>query len=1113
VAFRVHRAAGADQLVEGLAELLPTPLADPFEQELVMVPAKGIERWLSQQLAHRLGHAPGRDDGVCAGVQFRSPCSLVSELTGTRDEDAWSPDALVWPMLGVLDASFGEEWCRALSLHLGHGQSGEDGELRRGRRYSVARRLAGLFASYAVQRPSLLADWEAGRDTDGAGAALSPDLLWQAQLWRRLVVAVAAPSPVERHTATVALLGTDPDAVDLPERLSLFGHTRVPVTEIELLAARAAHREVHLWLPHPSDPLWEALAGLSGSVPRQLDESHEQVHHPLLASLGRDVRELQRSLQRSLGTRVQATSVPPSDREGPARTTLLGWLQHDLAANSTADPSRRTIDPADRSVQVHACHGPARQVEGLREVLLGLLADDPTLEPRDILVMCPDIEAYAPLITAAFGMAAVQQDNVDTGPVAGHHPGHRLRVMQADRSLTQTNPLLAVVAHLLDIAGGRAEASRILDLLACDPVRRRFGLSDTDLETVASWVDGAGIRWSFDAAHRAEYGLESYVQNTWRFGVDRVLAGVAVSDDAERYFATTLPLDDVASTSIDLAGRLAECLDRLQRVTDDLSGEHPVGHWLDAITRGVDELTAVARGDEWQRGQLHRELRGLATDPAADGTTLRLSDVRALMGERVAGRPTRANFRTGTLTVCTMTPMRSVPHRVVCLLGVDDGVFPRGITVDGDNVLARTPLTGERDPRSEDRQLMLDAVLAARQTLVITYTGASETTGLPRPPAVPLQELLDALDLTATGGAGHALERHPLQAFDPRNLDPAQPFSFDRQALAGARAAARDRVPVPELRRTTLPPRPGDVALAELVAFFKAPVKEFLRKRLDIALPEEAEESHDGMPVELNGLQQWAIGDRMLTDLLAGRTRQHSLDREWRRGELPPGRLGWRLAGRLIDQAEPVAELVDSLRAGRRPTAVDVSVDLGSGRMLTGTVTDVFGERVVRANFSRLGPKHWLDAWLPLLALCAAHPGRGWSAGSVGRGGRGVPTARAVWGSVDDAASLLADLVAIYDAGMRGPLPLPVKTGHAWAARHGRSESWQLTDARKAWRSGKFPGEDADPAHVLVWGPDCALEELLAQRPLAGEETDGERTRLGALACRLWRPMLDRVHQ
>jgi exodeoxyribonuclease V gamma subunit len=1092
VAFEVHRAGRADLLAEGLARLLGDPLPDPFARELVIVPARGVERWLSQRLSHRLGPAEGRDDGVCAGVDFRSPASLVADLTGTRDADPWAPDALVWPLLEVVDSSAGEAWCRTLSEHLGHGRQGEELELRQGRRYSVARRLARLFASYAVQRLALLAAWEAGGDGE-----VDADLAWQPELWRRLVAQVGAPTPSARPGAVVERLRTDPGAFDLPPRLSLFGHTRIAVTEVELLEAVAEHRDVHLWLPHPSPPLWEALRDLRGPVARTDDESHLRVGHPLLASLGRDLRELQRLLP------VEG-SVATEEGDHPG--TLLHELQADIASNAL--PSEpRPLDSGDRSITVHACHGPARQVEVLREVLVGLLADDPTLEPRDILVMCPDIEAYAPLVSAAFGLGdALRQEAGADG-----HPGQHLRVRLADRALTQTNPLLAVAMQLLDLVGGRAEASKVLDLLTLDPVRRRFGLSEDHLERITHWVGLAGVRWAFDAEHREIYSLAGIVQNTWAFGLDRILAGAAASEDAGRWFGTTLPLDDVSSTDIDLAGRLAECLDRLQRSSDALTGAHPVEHWVQTLADAIAGLTLVARGDEWQAGQVQRELAAIGA-AAGDGTLLRLADVRSLLEERFGGRPTRANFRTGTLTICTMTPMRSVPHRVVALLGLDDGVFPRAGAVDGDDVLARRPFTGERDLRSEDRQLMLDAVLAATERLVITYTGAHEATGQRRPPAVPLKELLDALDRTAVGAAAHVERREPLQPFDPANFRGPTPFSFDRAAAAGARAAIAERTPPERLADLHLPPLGGDVDLAMLTTFLTRPVQHFLRHRLEVSLLDESEPETDAIPVELDNLQQWSVGDRMLSDLLAGRSRDEALALEWRRGLLPPGQLGWRKAKQIVDEAAPVADLVEAFTAGMPTRAVDVAVDLGDGRRLVGTVADVYDTRVVRAGYSRLGPRHEIEAWVAVLALEAASPGRGWTSGAVGRGSRGEPPVRVAFPSPERAAERLADLVALYDAGMSGPLPLPLKTGCAWARRRlarGRDHDCRIK-ADQEWNpySSRFPGENAEAAHRFVWGEQAPIDVLLGP-PLPGEEYDGESTRLGALAMRLWTPLLE----
>ncbi|MGZ6779874.1 MAG: exodeoxyribonuclease V subunit gamma, partial [Mycobacterium sp.] len=456
MAFHIHRAERTDLLADGLGVLLADPLPDPFAEELVIVPAKGVERWLSQRLSHILGRGTGHD-GVCAGITFRNPRSLIAEITGTADDDPWHPDSLVWPLLEVIDASCDDEWCTPLATHLGHFEAGEERELRMGRRYAVARRLAGLFASYARQRPQLLVDWESGGDGD-----VTADLGWQPHLWRAVLKRVDADPPHIRHAKTIATLQESP--TDLPERLSLFGHTRLPSTEIELLDALSTHHDLHLWLPHPSDRLWQSLAGVCGQIPRRDDTSHREVGHPLLATLGRDLRELQRGLPPDPTTDEYLGAHDRPD-------TLLGWLQSDITANAVRRDGR-TLHADDRSVQVHSCHGPARQIDVLREVLLGLLADDETLEPRDILVMCPDIETYAPLIVAGFGLGDM---------IKGVHPAHKLRVRLADRSLVQTNPLLGVASQLLALAAGRVTSNEVLNLAQAAPVRARFGFTDDNL--------------------------------------------------------------------------------------------------------------------------------------------------------------------------------------------------------------------------------------------------------------------------------------------------------------------------------------------------------------------------------------------------------------------------------------------------------------------------------------------------------------------------------------------------------------------------------------------------------------------------------------------------------
>jgi exodeoxyribonuclease V gamma subunit len=1077
--LHLHRAERTSLLADGLGQLLATPLPDPFAEELVIVPAKGVERWLSQRLSHLLGRGIAQD-GVCAGIAFRNPRSLIAEITGTADDDPWSADAMVWPLLEVIDSSLGKPWCRTLATHLGHFETGEEKELRQGRRYAVARRLSGLFASYARQRPQLLVDWES--DITGA---IDSDLQWQPPLWRALVDRVDADPPHVRQAKTLARLHESP--TDLPERLSLFGHTRLPSTEIELLDALAAHHDLHLWLPHPSDDLWHKLAGDHGAILRRDDTSHRDVGHPLLATLGRDLRELQRSLPS--GDTDEYLSESAGAREHP--DTLLGWLQSDIAANALR-PGGRTLPDDDRSVQVHSCHGPARQIDVLREVLLGLLADDPTLEPRDILVMCPDIETYAPLINADFGLGDV---------VRGAHEAHRLRVRLADRSLTQTNPLLGVASQLLSLAGSRVTASEVLNLAQAAPVRSRFGFTDDDLESITRWVRQANIRWGFDREHRQPFGVD-FVHNTWRFGIDRLLAGVALSDDSHAWIGSTLPLDDVSSNRVELAGKLAEYVDRLQRTLDSLNGARPLRNWLTALADGIGLLALVDESDAWQTSQMQREFAEmLATAGPRGDTIMRLPDIRALLGRHLAGRPTRANFRTGTLTVCTMVPMRSVPHRVVCLVGLDDGVFPRLGIVDGDDVLARAPMTGERDIRSEDRQLLLDAIGAATETLVITYTGANEYSGQDRPPAVPLAELLDTLDMTTTEKVrARLVVKHPLQPFDIRNvipgkLVPGTPFTFDTTVLRAAQASTAERKEQPPFISGPLPSvAPDDVVLADLVAFFKDPVKGFFRA-LDFTLPWDVDGVEDAMPVDINALEEWTVGDRMLSDMLRGMTPDEARQAEWRRGTLPPGQLGWRKATEIKDQAALLATAALRQRNSELQ-AYDVDIDLGAGRRLTGTVSPVFGEGLVSVTYSKLDGKHLLESWIPLLALFARDSARDWHAVCVGRHKKGTnPRAEGLGRPDVPAVEVLRDLVAVYDAGRREPIPLPIKTSYAWAvARHGGDVPEQA--ARFRWKSNdRYPAEDQAPAHVRAWGRGASLSDLVD----AG---------LDAYSARVWLPML-----
>jgi len=530
---------------------------------------------------------------------------------------------------------------------------------------------------------------------------------------------------------------------------------------------------------------------------------------------------------------------------------------------------------------------------------------------------------------------------------------------------------------------------------------------------------------------------------------------------------------------------------------------------------------------------LHRNLH-------AESLELRLAEVRDLLGDRLRGQPTRAAFRTGDLTMCTLVPMRSVPHRVVCLVGLDDGSFPRGGGRDGDDLLLRARHVGDHDRRAEDRQLLLDAVLAATDALVITYAGRDVRTNEVAPPAVPVTELLEVIDATvraADGRPARDLVRrdHPLhpsdrRCFDAGALHTVGPWSFDRLQLAGALAAVAPRVIVPGFFEGRLPAPvtgtgadPSVVLLEELVSFVQHPVKAFLRQRLGLSLWVDDDGPNDSLPIEVDGLGSWSIGDRLLSALLTGSDLDAACAAEFARGLLPPGALGQNVLDKARDKAAAIAAEAARVASGPR-RSLEVDVALPDGRRVVGTVPDQIGDVVRFTTFSTIKPKVRIASWVRFLAAAASHRERALSSATVGWG-RGAPeVARLpVLGATSDdrharAVATLATIVDLRDRGLCEPLPLYTDTSQRYAVRARRGRPTALDDAAGTWTSTwTWAKEDKDPEHLLVLSGQRPFAEIAALRPAADESGPGwvadEDTRFGRLARRLWDPLLEAMDE
>jgi exodeoxyribonuclease V gamma subunit len=476
--------------------------------------------------------------------------------------------------------------------------------------------------------------------------------------------------------------------------------------------------------------------------------------------------------------------------------------------------------------------------------------------------------------------------------------------------------------------------------------------------------------------------------------------------------------------------------------------------------------------------------------------------------------------------------MRSVPHRVVCLLGLDDAVFPRKAPRDGDDLLLDDPRIGERDPRAEDRQLLLDALMAAEERLIVTFTGNDERTNAPRPPAVPVGELLDVADRTVRTADGRPVRdqvvvRHPLQPFDWRNftagrLAGADAWSFDRVTLAGARALTTGRAgPPPFLAEPLGPRRSPVVALDDLVRFVQHPVRAFLRGRLGLSVGDFSTDVDDALPVDLDGLEQWDIGQRLLDARLDGCDFRAAYRAEIARGHLPPGLLGKPVIEKLQPTVEGLVEATEA-EAGSRPgETVDVRVALDDGRRLTGTVAGVHGDAVIATTYSRLAPKHRLAAWVRVVAVTASAPEAAYRGVTIGRAksGDGITVASIppLMADLDSrrafARRQLAALVDLYDRALCEPLPIACKATAAYA-RALRDGGDADAAAREEWQGTyNWSGEADEPEHVLAFGRDFSFDDLCRDDPRDDERGAGwepaARTRFGRYAARLWTDLLD----
>jgi exodeoxyribonuclease V gamma subunit len=1042
----VHRSNRTEALVDALAEVVAVPPADPFAAEWITVQSAGMGRWLAMELARRLG--------VWANPAFPFPRKLIetaaAAVLGPSPAGAavFEPAALRWAVAARLPACFGRPGFEPLRRYVG--DAGGTSRL-----LQLSGKIAELFDQYAVYRPEMVLGWEAGAPTSD----------WQAALWRELVTAHGSVHAAARARALRSALadGAVPDGA-LPPRVSVFGISTLPPLYVELLAALARHIELHLFVLSPSREYWADIRSRRAALRSWVRHDGEASTplegadgHPLLASLGRVGREFQYVLE-SLADYAD----DPCDRYvDPGEGSVLSLLQSDMLAlrhrgaehGAAAPPS---LAAGDESIRVHACHGPMREIEVLHDQLLWAFEHDPTLAPHDVIVMAPSIDAYAPVIDAVFG--------------GGGRPAIPFRI--SDRRARSQEDVTDAFLRVLDVLDSRLPASAVVDLLGLAPVRERFGIAADALDQLRRWIAESGIRWGADAAHRAEVGQPPCADHTWRFGIDRLLLGYALPPDADELFGGVLPYGDVGGGDGDLLGRLAEFAGIIGRLRAAAASARPPAQWRVVLGEMLAGMIAATPATAYQHHRIGEALDALATAAATAGFSgpCDFATVRALIEEAIERDTAPRGFLNGAVTFCELVPMRTIPFRVVCLVGLNDGEFPRAKRAPAFDRMAQSPRAGDRTARDDDRYLFLEALLAARERLIITYVGQSISDNGILPPSVVVDELLDAIDRSVVlpdGGSPRTrvVRRHPLQPFSPDyfGADPGRGLvSYAAGHCAGAIALTGPPTAPAPLVSAALPDEGGEVvALDDLVRFFENPTRWFLQRRLGVYLGHDAAPLEDREPIDLDQLGKWRIGDALLARMMRDGGAEPAWERIRAQGLLPLGTPGRRMFDEIAPCATALAAVAAARRGGDRldPHAIDVALDDGR---LVGVLRDLFPHGQVFVQYSRLSGRRELSAWIRHLAACAGvapvHTVL------IGRGDA-QDAAQVRFRPVDDARRLLADLVRFYRAGQIAPLPFLASASHACASEPLDAPAERvLQEAEKAF--GKKFGNDRGDAYV-----------------------------------------------
>lgn len=1076
--FQVYHSNSLLVLKELLVELIRRdPLADPFEAEQILVQSPGMAQWLKLELA--------ASSGIAASLDFPLPASFLwrcfSDVLGdVPARSAYNKEAMSWKFMLLLPELLDREEFAPLRHYL------EDDE-EQYRLYQLCNKVADIFDQYLVYRPDWIADWERG------GSLASERHRWQPILWRELKRYTEALEQPHWHRANMfssfVTAVRDSKSVDhLPKRLFVFGISALPQNYVQALQVLGERIDVHLMVTNPCRYYWGDIVDQSQiarmnrrwfSKP-ELDYSDYAEGNPLLASMGKLGRDYLYQLQDSIGDRGNEEIDAFADLE---RHSLLSSIQQDILDlenparfpdNPAVSTHKRPLEENEHSFVIHSCHSALREVEVLHDQLLALFEAKPELKPRDVIVMMPDVAQYAPYIDAVFS-------NVPTD--------RYIPYSISDRSNRQENPLLLSFEKIVKLNSSRFTVSDVLELLEVPATMRQMGIDDAGFQRLRYWVDQSNIRWGMDSEQRSLWELPLFEQNSWRFGLKRMLAGYALGEEAD-FWQGYAPYIEIEGLEADLLGRLADFIDILDEIKTRFSSAHELPEWIEIINDLLASMYLADEQDEVPMNAIRQTLQGLQ-EQLTDAHYAQPISSAIMADYLISGinqQRSSQRFLVGAVNFCTLMPMRSIPFSVVCLLGMNDADYPRSIPPVGFDLMTDYPRKGDRSRRDDDRYLFLEAFLSAQECLYISYVGRSIKDNNEKIPSVLVSELLDYIeqgyvlkeDLHLSNSESGAklrsslITQHPLVAFSPEYFSNTNKlFSFASEWLPAANAESKETVEFcqkPLLAQSLLEGQMEDHATLEieaLISFLKNPCRSFFNQRLKVYFANHEIEAQDEEPFSLDGLQAYLIKQRYLEAALALQDLDQLDQTILAEGALPVATPGQLLLAKIRHDCEELAHKILPMCEGE-PERLEIQLQFPTVQ-LQGWLDDCYPAYLLRYRPAQVNARDRLSSWVEHLALCLTSDE---SANTVYRGLSGKVHYRAV--EKDKAQAYLQTLVEFYQQGMNAPQAFDAACAHEYLKQQKKDPDKAIKAVETRFIGNAYSSGLQDNPYIRRAYPDCS---------------------------------------